>query len=169
MERIECEKCYHSEFEDDDKLRCRLKKCQPDYEDMREAKEALLLSFPGSFINERNEFIAHLKSNQYFLLENCEYPEDIDCKVLEWLSRAACKGQPYSQEWRNLKYRKFMLDGINDYMDTHFTEDEMMEIYTYLGNACNHEKTVRFIESGYDMEVLKQGKENADENTTDFV
>lgn len=39
MERIECEKCYHSEFEDDDKLRCRLKKCQPDYEDMREAEE----------------------------------------------------------------------------------------------------------------------------------
>ena len=155
MERIECEKCYHSEF-DNDKIRCKSKKCQPDYEDMREAKEALLLSFPGSFINERNEFIAHLKSNQYFLLGNCEYPEDIDCKVLEWLSRAACKGQPYRQEWRNIKYRKFMLDGINNYMDTSFTEDEMMEIYTYIGNACNHKKTVRFIESGYDMEVLKK-------------
>ena len=110
MERIECEKCYNSHFEDDDKLRCRLKECQPDYEDMREAREALLLSFPGSFVNERNEFIAHLQSNQYFILSNCEYPEDIDCKVLEWLSRAACKGQPYSQEWRNRKYRKFMLD-----------------------------------------------------------
>ena len=34
MERIECEQCYHSHFEDDDKLRCRLKECQPDYEDM---------------------------------------------------------------------------------------------------------------------------------------
>ncbi|MSS63168.1 hypothetical protein FYJ58_04650 [Lachnospiraceae bacterium WCA-693-APC-MOT-I] len=121
---------------------------------MREAKEALLLSFPGSFINERNEFIAHVKSNQYFLLDDCEYPEDIDCKVLEWFSRAACKGQPYSQEWRNIKCRKFMLDGINNYMDTGFTEDEMMEIYTYLGNACNHKKTVRFIESGYDFDEL---------------
>lgn len=155
MDRIECEKCYHSDLDDEDKLRCRLKRCQPDYEDMREAREALLIAFPGSFINERDEFIAHLKSNQYFILSNCEYPEDIDCKVLEWLSRAASKGQPYSQEWRNHKYRKFMLDGINDYMDTNFTEEDMTEIYTYLGNACNHKKTVKFIESGYDFSVLK--------------
>ena len=55
-----------------------------------------------------------------------------------------------------------MLDGINNYMDTDFTEDEMMEIYTYLGNACNHKKTIRFIESGYNMEVLKLGKEQLD-------
>lgn len=162
MKRIECEKCCHSEFDDEDRLRCRLKKCQPEYEDMKEAVHALLNAFPGSFVNKRNEFIAHLKSNQYFLLEDCEYPEEIDYKVLEWLSRAACKGQPYSQEWRNRKYRKTMLDGINNYMDTNFTEDEMMEIYTYLGNACNHKKTIRFIESGYDMDVLKLGKEQLD-------
>lgn len=155
MERIDCEQCKNGHFEGD-KLRCRLKKCQPDYEDMHEARQALCEAFPKSFINERNEFIAHAKSNQSFSFNNCEYPEDIDCKVLEWLSRGACKGQPYSQEWRNRKYRKFMLDGINNYMDTSFTEDEMMEIYTYLGNACNHKKTVRFIESGYDIEVLKE-------------
>ncbi len=47
-----------------------------------------------------------------------------------------------------------MLDGINDYMDIHFTEDEMMEIYTYLGNACHHQRTIEFIKSGYDMMVL---------------
>lgn len=155
MERISCEECLNSEFYDGDKIRCRLKKCKPDYSDMREAKQALLSSFEGSFINDREEFIAHVKSNQYFILGNCEYPEDIECKVLEWLSRAACKGQPYSQEWRNRKFRKFMLDGINAFMDTSFTEDDMYEIYTYLGNACNHEKTIRFIKSGYDMEVIK--------------
>ncbi len=33
----------------------------------------------------------------------------------------------------------------------------MKIIYTYLGNACNHAKTIRFIESGYDLEVLKNG------------
>ena len=85
-----------------------------------------------------------------------QYPEDIDYKVLEWLSRSACKGQPYSQEWRNRKYRKRMLDGINDYMDTNFAEDEMMEIYTYIGNACNHQRTIKFVESGYDLKVLKE-------------
>ncbi len=39
-------------------------------------------------------------------------------------------------------------------MDIHFTEDEMMEIYTYLGNACHHQRTIEFIKSGYDMMVL---------------
>lgn len=154
LKRIDCEKCINSEFADGDRLRCRLKKCQPEYEDIREAREALLASFPNSFINNNDEFIADRKSNQYFILRDCEYPEDIDYKVLEWLSRAACKGQPYSQEWRNRKYRKRMLNGINTYMDTNFSENEMMEIYTYLGNACNHRKTIKFVESGYDMTVL---------------
>lgn len=125
--------------------------------ELEEAKEALLKAFPNSFINVRNEFIAELRSNQYFLLGNCETPRDIECKVLEWLSRSACKGQPYSQEWRNRRYREFMRNGINNFLDTGFSEDEMMEIYTYLGNACNHSKTIKFIESGYDFSVLCSG------------
>lgn len=48
-----------------------------------------------------------------------------------------------------------MRNGINSFLDTDFSEDEMMEIYTYLGNACNHRKTIKFIKSGYDFKVLK--------------
>ena len=55
MKRVDCEKCVHSEFIDADKLRCRLKKCQPEYEDMREAREALVEAFPGSFINDNGD------------------------------------------------------------------------------------------------------------------
>lgn len=39
-----------------------------EYNDMPEAVTALLMSFPGSFINDRNEFIANKRSNQYFIL-----------------------------------------------------------------------------------------------------
>lgn len=65
------------------------------------------------------------------------------------------------QEWRNQKYRNRMLDGINAYMSTGFSRDEMLEIYTYLGNACDHEKTIRFIQNNYNFSVLttKQEKE----------
>lgn len=124
---------------------------------LEEAKQYLFIAFPNSFINDRNEFIAERRSNQYFSLENCETPIDIECKVLEWLSRSACKGQPYSQEWRNKRYRDFMRKNINSFLDTDFSEDEMMEIYTYLGNACNHRKTIKFIESGYNLNVLVSG------------
>ena len=153
MNRIDCEKCFHSHFEEE-KLRCRLKHCQPDYEDMREAKQALLEAFPNSFINEANEFIAHKRSNTYFRLSDCEYPKDIECKVLEWLSRAASKGMPYNKEWRNRKFRSFMLKGVNSFLDTGFSEEEMLQIYTHLGNAINHDKTLRFIESDYDFSIL---------------
>ena len=114
-------------------------------EDLEEAKQALLKAFPNSFINDHNEFIAEMRSNQYFLLNNCKTPIDIECKVLEWLSRPACKGQPYSQDWRNKKFREFMLNGINDFLDTNFSEGEMLIIYQHLGNAIDHNKTIRFI------------------------
>ena len=112
--------------------------------------------FEGSFFNERDEFIAHRYSNTYFIFGNCETELDVKCKVLEWLSRSASKVIPYSQEWRNKKFRKFMLDGINMFLGTNFSFDDMEIIYTYLGNACNHKRTIQFIESGYDVQALKQ-------------
>lgn len=63
---------------------------------MKEAREMLLECFPGSFVNSRDEFIAHPRTNQYFILRDCKTPEDIEAKVLEWLSRASFKSQPYS-------------------------------------------------------------------------
>lgn len=116
----------------------------------------LLWDFEGSFFNKRDEFIAHRYSNTYFLFGNCETELDVKCKVLEWLSRSAHKGIPYSQEWRNKKFRKFILDGINMFLNTNFSFDDMEIIYTYLGNACNHKRTIQFIESDYDVQALKQ-------------
>ena len=98
-------------------------------------KYYLLKSFPESFINERDEFIAYKRTNTYICLGDCKKPIDIECKVIEWFSRPASKGMPYSQEWRNRQFRKFILDGINDFLETNFTESDMGEIYQYLGNA----------------------------------
>ena len=47
-----------------------------------------------------------------------------------------------------------MLDGINKFLGTNFDVMDMEQIYTYLGCACDHEKTILFIESGYIMSVL---------------
>ena len=92
----------------------------------------LLWDFKGSFFNERDEFIAHRYSNTYFIFSNCETELEVKCKILEWLSRSAYKGIPYSQEWRNKKFRKFMLLGINMFLNTNFSEDDIGIIYTYL-------------------------------------
>lgn len=123
-----------------------LKKCWP----------KLIDSFPNSFINDRDEFIAHKRSNQYICLSNCETELDIQCKVLEWFSRPAHKTAPYKQEWRNNDFHNFMLDGVNEFLGTKFTEDDISGIYDKLGNAIKHELTVKFVNSGYALNILKE-------------
>ena len=113
-------------------------------------------AFPRSFINTALEFIAHKEANEYFRLEDCETEFDVKCKVLEWLSRGAYKTCPFNSNQKNEKFHNFMLNGINDFLGTDFTEDDIVIIYTYLGNCCNHERTVKFINSGYDMAVLRR-------------
>ena len=115
----------------------------------------LARAFPNSFINTALEFIAHKEANEYFRLEDCNNEFDVKCKVLEWLSRGAYKTCPFNSNIKNERFHNFMLNSINDFLGTDFTESDIEKIYTYLGNRCNHEKTVNFINSGYDMSVLK--------------
>lgn len=123
---------------------------------MQKIIDRLIFCFPGSFVNHNNEFIAHRRANEYFMLENCKNELDVKCKVLEWFSRAAYKTEPYRTDHKNEEFHEFMRNGINEFLKTDFTEEDMEEIYTYLGNAIHHGRTMRFIESGYDMQVLKQ-------------
>ena len=116
----------------------------------------LARAFHGSFINTALEFIAHKEANEYFRLEDCENEFDVKCKVLEWLSRGAYKTCPFNSNIKNERFHNFMLNGINDFLGTDFTEDDMEIIYTYLGNRCNHERTVKFVNSGYDMSIFPQ-------------
>ena len=132
-------------------------------ETMRECRLALLTSFPGSFVNERDEFIAHKESNQYLVLSNCKTSLEVKCKVLEWFSRPAHKTAPYNSDRKNSKYHNFMLNGVNRFLGTDFSREEMELIYTYLGNACNHKKTIQFVQSGYDMRIFEGELERCEE------
>lgn len=124
--------------------------------DKYEMAKKIMACFPQSFVNYHGEFIAHAKSNTYLVLDNCETLEDLQCKVLEWFSRAAHKTQTYNTAKANKKFHQFMLDGINTFLGTAFDFDDMDLIYTYLGNAVHHDLTVRFVRSGYDLEVLRE-------------
>ena len=112
--------------------------------------------FPGSKINQFGEFIAHEKGNEYLNLKNCKTELDIQCKVIEWFSRGAYKSEPYKRKKENDEFHKFMLNGINQYLGTDFTHEDMVEIYTKLGNAVNHKLTIEFIQSGFDFSVLRK-------------
>ena len=123
--------------------------------DRFEIAKALMKAFPGSFINRNGEFIAHPRSNTYFNLDNCGSILDVQCKILEWLSRSAYKTQCYVSEKSNKNFHSGMRHGINACLGTKFTEEDMDLIYEKLGNAVNHKLTIDFVNSGYDLNVLK--------------
>ncbi len=123
---------------------------------MEDILKRLMYCFPKSVINHNMEFVAHIPTNLYFRLEDCKNELDIKCKVLEWFSRCAYKTEPYKSKRKNDEYHKFVADGVNKFLDTNFNEKDFELIYTYLGNACNRKRTIKFIESGYDMNVFKE-------------
>ncbi len=124
------------------------------YNTKNETIIALMNCFPGSFINANFEIILHKNTNQYFLLEDCETAEDIFAKSIEWISRAAAKATPYSTDRKNQIYREKMQEALNQFWKKDFSEDDFELIYQHLGNAVNHQKTLEFIRSGFDLRVL---------------
>lgn len=109
-------------------------------------------AFPKFYINHNLEVIVHPRRNTYFLLKDVNTEGDLVAKILEWLSREAAKSI-------SSKSQKYHLDGINAFLGTNFTKDDMMQIYTYLGNACNHRKTILFMLSGFNLDVLTEDAE----------
>lgn len=116
-------------------------------------------AFPKCFINMNNEVIIHPGRNSYFMLTGIKSEIELKAKVLEWLSREAVKGGTRAT-------MAYHLNGINEILGTEFTTEQMAMIYTYLGNAVNHNKTIRFIESGYDFDVIMPAEKEMAANDT---
>lgn len=109
----------------------------------------LMRIFYDSFINYNMELIIIPRNNTYFRVDNIKTELDIKRKVLEYCSRSALKAMPF---------RTKVLDRINRFLETNFDGDDIELIYVKLGNGINSSLAEEFIKSGYDMEILKDGK-----------
>ena len=119
--------------------------------------------FNGSYINQCGELIISNRGNVYFTATNCETKEDIICKLLEWCSRPIAKGVPYATNKRNIEWRNSLLCGYNNYLGTNFSLDDMYWIYDKLGNAVNHELTIKFIQSNFDLSLVRPQESEEEE------
>lgn len=116
--------------------------------------KALMDCFPGSYINHNLELILIPRTNTYFQIEDCKDKRDIIAKLLMWCSRTIVKGQPFRSENRNNAFRKLVKRSLNNYLGILFSNEGMALIYQRLGSGINPELTYRFIDSGFDLEVL---------------
>jgi len=112
---------------------------------------------PKCFINDQFELIIEPKNNIYFRLEDIKNELELKCKVIAWLSRPSCKG--VSGYWQ-----KRIRSIVNEFLGTEFSVEEMQEIYRYLGNDCNRKKTIQFITSNYDLELLSKKVKRSERN-----
>ena len=106
-------------------------------------------AFPKAFIYRHNEMIIYPRENTYFLLDNVNNELELECKVLEYCSRQASKGMSKAS-------REYHLKGICDFFDRTFSQEEMKCIYTLLGNGIHRELCIKYIQSGFNLEVLRQ-------------
>ena len=116
--------------------------------DMSDMLNKVRRNFHGAFINLNMELILDRKHNLYFMLNDIESELEFKCKMIEWLSRPSCKGLSSKKEQTRI------LQSLNGFLDTNFSHEEINSIYSFLGNSCNRQKTIKFIESNYDIGIL---------------
>lgn len=120
----------------------------------------LMKYFPNSFINSNGELILSEKGNVYFPLYNKNNLLDLTCAIFEWCSRDVVKAMPYCASWRNEKFQEYLRCKFNNYLiyKYHliwgFSRGDWEDIYRYIGNGIDHSRTVKFVESGFDFDVL---------------
>lgn len=106
---------------------------------------------PHLFINNKFELIVVPSKNIFFRLEDVRNEKDLKMKILTWLSRSSCKG--VGKYWES-RMRKI----INSYLNTSFDKKAFELIYQRLGNGVNPQLCEEFIDSCYDLTVLKEKK-----------
>lgn len=118
-----------------------------------EELKKLMSYFPDSFINRQLELILIPKTNTYFSLRDCLTKNDVISNVLMYCTRDITKAMPYQQRKRNIDFYVDNRDRLRKYLGS---DINVHVVYNHLGigNGINKELTHRFIESGFDMDLL---------------
>lgn len=119
--------------------------------ELLEDVKSLLKIFDG-FINYNFELILDEDRNIYTDLKLLENKKDLLKNIFEWKSRECSKFNDKETE----KFRNNINKFLNKSIGRTFTKDEFEIIYINLGNGVNKKLTKKFIDSNFDLELLKE-------------
>ena len=112
-----------------------------------EELKKLMSYFPDSFINRQLELILIPKTNTYFPLKDCLTKKDVISNVLMYCTKA----MPYHQQKRNIDFYVDNRTRLEKYLGLSINVNV---VYHCLGNGINKGLTHRFIDSGFNMDML---------------
>ena len=128
-------------------------------DEIKDFLTSIMSAFPHSFIKYYIyggfEIFLDEKNKLWFSLEKIESDIELKRRFISAVSRCY-KTEPYRTSKRNIEWQQEHMSAFNKTLGTKFNIDEITYIYTYLGNGCNKPIAIKFIESGYDIDVLKQ-------------
>ena len=128
-------------------------------DEIKDFLTSIMSAFPHSFIKYYIyggfEITLDEKNVLWFSLDEIGSDLELKRRFISVVSRCY-KTQPYTTFKRNIEWQQKHMVAFNKVLGTNFTEDDFEYIYTYLGNGCNKPIAIKFIESGYDIDVLKQ-------------
>lgn len=113
-------------------------------------RNKLFKSFKKAKINSIGEFIANPATNSYFNLKDCQTERDVQKKIIHWLSRDCEKAIIHT------KHKKYLRYSVNEFLNTNFSRADFRAIYTLLGNGVDEKLTNLFIDSNFDMDLLRK-------------
>lgn len=129
---------------------------------MTEILERLKKSFPEGYVDLSNCFVAHRNAHRsfgrvYLDLNIYKTPTELLAGTIEELSYDCFKASPFKNPAANEKFHEYMREGMNAFLQTNFSRQEIQKIHYQLGYGINHKLTLDFIRSGYDLHILQRG------------
>lgn len=118
------------------------------YMNIQEDVRQLMFLFPQSFINYNCELILIPKINLYFNLKDINSKRDLDKKMIHWVSKDCFDNNNY--------WNKYITERFNKYFEREFSKKELELIYARLGKEVNRELTEKFLDSGLNLELLRE-------------
>lgn len=114
----------------------------------------LMRCFPDSYVDCDGFFYADKDGVSPFCLKRCGTKEDIMVMVLDNLSYSACLSRPYIERERNVAVHEKILRGINAYLDSSFSEGDILNVCKFTMHASDIELR-EFIRNGYDLNAIE--------------
>ena len=128
----------------------------------------LFAAFPGSVIREDGTFAVLGDPDCGLDLTVCETQEDISVHLLENLSKSACRVRTYDVPDGQEPRRVRLLRGMNQYLGTSLSEEDMTNVYRKIGNSIHPDLSRSFVEANCDMSVLiPEGSQTDYEDNSD--
>ena len=116
--------------------------------------DELRKAFPGCYLDFSLNFVSCNITKCSFPTKDCMSEFDIKFNMIDRFIASTCETEPACEDVKNKESQAIMLRGVNEYLSTNFSSEQMGYINSLLDCDDRKEKISCFINSGYQIGSL---------------